>query len=226
MPEVKLYDTTLRDGAQHEGISYSVEDKLKIARKLDELGIHVIEGGWPGANARDTEFFQRMRGVKLQHAVLAAFGSTRRAKSTAENDATLKALLEAETPMITIVGKSHDLHVTKVLETTLDENIAMIRDSVSYLRSKGRRVVLDAEHFFDGFKANPEYAVACVKAAAEAGAECVALCDTNGGTLPNEVRDIVSAVRRATNVELGIHAHNDAELAVANSLTALQTGVV
>ena len=224
MPEVKLYDTTLRDGAQQEGISLSVEDKLKIARKLDELGVHFIEGGWPGANPKDGEFFARARGLTLAHATLAAFGSTRRPGVRAADDPALRPLLEAATPVVTLVGKSWDLHVTRVLGTTLEENLAMVADSVAFFRGRGRRVFFDAEHFFDGFKANPAYALRCVQAAAEAGAEGVVLCDTNGGTLPHEVHAIVARVRRETSVELGIHAHNDADVAVASSLAAVQAG--
>jgi 2-isopropylmalate synthase len=224
MTQIDLYDTTLRDGAQREGISFTVEDKLRIAKKLDELGIHFIEGGWPGANPKDDEFFAKARGLALSNALLVAFGSTRRPSIKAEEDPSLRALLDAETGVVTIVGKSWDLHVTEVLETTLDENLRMIADSVGYLKSKGRRVFFDAEHFFDGYKANASYALDTLKAAAEAGAECVILCDTNGGAMPSEVAAATDVARKASGVSLGIHAHNDAELAVANSLTAVQTG--
>ena len=225
MVDIKLYDTTLRDGTQYEGISLSVEDKLKITLKLDELGIHYLEGGWPGANPKDVEYFAKARSLKLRHATLAAFGSTRRARITAEQDVNLKALVDAGTSVITLVGKTWDLHVTRILETSLEENLAMISDSVAFLNGLSKRVFFDAEHFFDGFKANPDYAIQCVLAAADAGAECVILCDTNGGTLPNEVSSIVDRVRSETLVELGIHAHNDADVAVANSLAAIQAGV-
>ena len=224
MAQVQLYDTTLRDGAQHEGISLSVEDKLKITRKLDELGVPFIEGGWPGSNPKDIEYFQAVRSLPLANATIAAFGSTRRAGTAPEDDANLRALLESEASVITLVGKSWDLHVTHILETSLEENLAMISDSVAYLCSQGRQVFFDAEHFFDGFNANPDYALQCARAAAEAGAETVVLCDTNGGTLPHLVRDIVARVNKELSVSLGIHAHNDCEVAVANSLAAVEAG--
>ncbi|MBE0415241.1 MAG: citramalate synthase [Dehalococcoidia bacterium] len=226
MRQIQLYDTTLRDGAQREGISFTVEDKLRIARKLDELGIHFIEGGWPGSNPKDDEFFARARGLALPNALLTAFGSTRRPNKKAENDPNLRALLEAETRVVTIVGKSWDLHVTQVLETSLEENLRMIAESVGYLKSKGRRVFFDAEHFFDGYKANARYALNTIKAAAEAGAECLVLCDTNGGTMPSDIATAFDAARKITSVPLGIHAHNDAELAVANTLVAVQAGAI
>jgi len=226
MARVELYDTTLRDGAQMEGISYSVEDKLRIARKLDELGVHYIEGGWPGSNPKDAEFFHRARSLNLKRARLSAFGSTRRAGLPAERDPNLRALLDAETPVVTLVGKTWDLHVTQVLETTLEENLAMVGDSIAYLKQRGKTVFFDAEHFFDGFKANRAYALACVRRAREAGVDCVVLCDTNGGSLPHEVYEIVSAVGREVGVPLGIHAHNDTECAVANSLAAVRAGAV
>ena len=225
MSQVYLYDTTLRDGAQREGLSFSVEDKVKIARKLDELGIHFIEGGWPGSNPKDAEFFVRAQSLGLSQAVVVAFGSTRRASSKAENDVNLQALLDAETKVVTIVGKSWDLHVTEVLETTLDENLSMIADSIRYLKSKGRTAFFDAEHYFDGYKANPDYALRTVEVAAEAGADCIILCDTNGGALPPEVATAV-ATAKTKGVPLGIHTHNDAELAVANTLAAVEAGVI
>jgi len=224
MKRVQVYDTTLRDGAGREGISFSVEDKLRITQKLDELGVHFIEGGWPGANPKDEEFFEKASGLALSRAALVAFGSTRRPNAEAEKDPTLRALLDAGTSVITLVGKSWDHHVTEVLETTLDGNLGMIADSVAYLKSKGRKVFFDAEHFFDGYKANPRYALKTVDVAAEAGVDCVILCDTNGGALPTEVAAAVRAARRASKVSLGIHAHNDAELAVANTLAAVQAG--
>jgi 2-isopropylmalate synthase len=226
MPMVELYDTTLRDGAQQEGISFSVEDKLKIVQKLDELGINFIEGGWPGSTPKDSEFFARARNLRLNHSTLVAFGSTRRMNSRVEEDLNLQALLEAKTKVVTIVGKAWDKQVTRVLETTLEENLSMITDSISYLRAKGLRVFFDAEHFFDGYKGNPEYALQAVAAAAKAGVECVVLCDTNGGTLPQQVVEAIKAVQRASSVPLGIHTHNDAELAVANSLAAVESGVI
>ena len=223
---VQLYDTTLRDGAQQEGISFSAEDKLKIAQKLDELGIDFIEGGWPGSNPKDTQFFSRQQDLNLSHAVLVAFSSTRRPKCNTDEDANLRALLEAGTSVVTIVGKAWDKQVTQVLETTLEENLGMISDSINYLKSKGLRVFFDAEHFFDGYKTNPEYALEVIGHAAKAGAECVILCDTNGGTLPQQIVSAVKDARKTISVPLGIHAHNDAELAVANSLAAVEAGAV
>ena len=224
MQQVMLYDTTLRDGTQMEGISLSVEDKLRITAKLDDLGIHVIEGGWPGSNPKDDEFFRHARGLSLKNSVVAAFGSTRRAGGTAEGDANLKAMLESGAPVVTLVGKASEFHVKRVLEASLEENLDMVRESVAYLRQQGRRVFFDAEHFFDGFLANPDYALASVRAAAEAGAEYMVLCDTNGGTLPTDVYDIVKRVHEQLAVPLGIHCHNDAEVAVANSVAAVQAG--
>ncbi|MBI2934767.1 MAG: citramalate synthase [Chloroflexi bacterium] len=221
---VKLYDTTLRDGAQSQGISFSVSDKLKICRKLDEIAIHYIEGGWPDSNPRDAEFFKQARSLRLRNSVLVAFGSTRRARTRAEDDANLKALVEAGTPAVTIVGKASAFQVTRVLETTLEENLAMIADSVRFLKRRGLTVFLDAEHFFDGFKQDREYALRAVKTAGEAGADGVILCDTNGGSLPFEVKDIVGVVAGLLAVPAGIHAHNDGELGVANSLAAVRGG--
>jgi 2-isopropylmalate synthase len=226
MSIVQLYDTTLRDGAQQEGISFSVEDKLKICQKLDELGIDFIEGGWPGSNPKDTEFFARAQNLHLTRSSLVAFGSTRRMNSRVEEDVNLQALLEAKTKVVTIVGKAWDKQVTRVLETTLEESLSMITDSISYLRAKGLRVFFDAEHFFDGYKDNIEYALQVVTAAAKAGAECVVLCDTNGGALPQQIVEAIRAVQKASRVPLGIHAHNDIELAVANSLAAVEAGVI
>ena len=226
MTTVQLYDTTLRDGAQEEGISFSVEDKLKICQKLDELGIDFIEGGWPGSNPKDSEFFARARNLRLAHSTLVAFGSTRRSDCRPEEDVNLRALLKAKTKVATIVGKAWDKQVTRVLETTLEENLGMITDSISYLGGKGLRVFFDAEHFFDGYRDNPEYALQVVTAAAKVGAECVVLCDTNGGSLPEQITEAVKAVQKSSPVALGIHAHNDAELAVANTLAAVEAGVV
>ena len=223
--QVQLYDTTLRDGAQREGISFSVTDKLDIVQRLDELGIHFIEGGWPGSNPKDVEFFNRVRNFSLHNATLVAFGSTRRPKARAENDANLKALVDAGVKAVTVVGKSSALQVSQVLETTLDENINMIADSTRYLKAKGLTVFFDAEHFFDGFKDNADYARRCLAAAAEAGADCLVLCDTNGGTLPNEITTAIEAAKATTSAPLGIHTHNDAELAVANTLVAVSAGV-
>jgi 2-isopropylmalate synthase len=226
MMTVQLYDTTLRDGAQEEGISFSVEDKLKICQKLDDLGIDFIEGGWPGSNPKDSEFFAQARSLRLTHSTLVAFGSTRRSDYRTEKDPNIRALLQAKTEVVTIVGKAWDKQVTRVLETTLEENLSMITDSIAYLRAKGLRVFFDAEHFFDGYKDDPEYALQVVAAAAKAGAECIVLCDTNGGSLPHQIADAIKAAKKAGPVPLGIHAHNDAELAVANTLAAVEAGVV
>jgi 2-isopropylmalate synthase len=221
---VQLYDTTLRDGAQSEGVSFSVVDKLHIAQKLDELGVHYIEGGWPGSNPKDTEFFDKARNLSLTNSVLVAFGSTRYPKSKAEADANLLALTGAGVEVVTIVGKSSELQVTQVLETTLDENLSMIADSVRFLKAKGLTVFFDAEHFFDGFKVNPTYTLRTLEAAADAGADSLVLCDTNGGALPDEIVAAVEAAGKLTKIPLGIHAHNDSGLAVANSLAAVQAG--
>jgi len=201
-----------------------VADKLKIAQKLDEVGIHFIEGGWPGSNPKDVDFFNRAQSLALHNSVLVAFGSTRRVKAKAEADANLLALANARVKVVTIVGKSSELQVTQVLETTLDENLNMIADSIRYLKAKGLTVFFDAEHFFDGFKANPSYTLRVLEIAAEARVDCLVLCDTNGGTLPNEITAAVEAARGLTDVPLGIHAHNDAELAVANTLAAVNAG--
>jgi 2-isopropylmalate synthase len=222
--QLRLYDTTLRDGTQREGLSLSVDDKLKIAGALDRLGVHYIEGGWPGSNPKDAEFFHRIGEVGLTHARVAAFGSTRRAGVRCEADANLRALVDAATPVVTLVGKSSTLHVERVLETTRDENLRMIGESVAYIKQLGKEVVYDAEHFFDGWVLDPEYALASIRAAADAGADWVVLCDTNGGTLPEAVRDIVCAAGDKLRVPLGIHPHNDCGLAVANALAAVQAG--
>ena len=192
--KIQLYDTTLRDGTQSEGISLSVNDKLKITQRLDEFGIDYIEGGWPGSNPKDVEYFERVQELDLKHAKVAAFGSTRRKNSEVEGDPNIQALVDAQTPVVTVVGKSWDLHVYDVLETTPEENLKMIEESVAYLKGLGKEVVYDAEHFFDGYKANPEYALATVQAAERGGADVLVLCETNGGSLPWEVADIVKAV--------------------------------
>ena len=222
--QVHLYDTTLRDGTQGEGISLSADDKLTIARLLDDFGIHYIEGGWPGSNPKDVEFFRRMRGISLNQAKVVAFGSTRRAGLTPDGDANLQALLAAATSTVALVGKSSTLHVTDVLRTTLDENLAMIADSVRWMKEHGREVVYDAEHFFDGYKTDPEYALKTVRAAADAGADWIVLCDTNGGSLPSWIGEVISAVGAQFSAPLGIHTHNDGELAVANALAAVEAG--
>ena len=220
-----VYDTTLRDGAQQEGLSLTVADKLAIARRLDEFGVGFIEGGWPGAIPKDTEFFRRARTeLRLAHAQLAAFGSTRRPDAVAADDPQVAALRESGAPVVTLVAKSHDRHVRLALRTTLAENLAMIADTVGHLRGEGRRVFLDAEHFFDGYRSDPAYALEVVRTAVEAGADLVALCDTNGGMLPAEIGDVVAAVADATGARLGIHCHDDTACAVANTLTAVSAG--
>lgn len=225
LKRVSVLDTTLRDGAQREGISFSVKDKLRIAQKLDELGVAYIEGGWPGSNPKDAEFFARVRDLELRCAKMAAFGSTRRAGVPVEEDDNLRALLEAKTPVAVIVGKSSRMHVTDVLGTSLKENLNMIRDTVTYLKAHGLEVLFDAEHFFDGYKLDPDYALESLRAALEAGADILVLCDTNGGTLPSEVGRIVGVVRQAfPNAQLGIHAHDDSGVAVANTLIAVEAG--
>jgi len=227
MSQFHVYDTTLRDGAQQEGLTLSVQDKLAIARHLDELGVSFIEGGWPGAIPKDTEFFARAAlELELRNATLAAFGATRKAGVAAADDEQVRALLASGAPVVTLVAKSDVRHVEKALRTTPQENLAMIRDTVTYLRGEGRRVFLDAEHFFDGYRADPAYALEVVRTAAESGAEVVALCDTNGGMLPPQIADVVGAVLSATSAPLGIHCHNDTGCAVANSLAAVDAGVV
>ncbi len=224
MSLIQLYDTTLRDGAQSEGISFSAVDKLHIAQKLDGLGIHYIEGGWPGSNPKDAEFFAKARNLTFKNSTLVAFGSTRHAKIKAENDANLLALENAGVEAVTIVGKGSELQVTHVLNIALDENLRMIADSIRYLKGKGLTVFFDAEHFFDGFKSNSTYALRVLEVAAEAEADCLVLCDTNGGALPGEIADAIQTAREMTSAPLGIHAHNDSELAVANTLAAVQAG--
>ena len=220
-----IYDTTLRDGAQQEGLNLSVHDKLTIARHLDDLGVGFIEGGWPGANPKDTEFFKlAKKELKLKNATFVAFGATRRANSKAADDALLRALAESGAPVVTLVAKSHDRHVELALKTDLQENLAMIKDSIKFLRQGGQRVFLDAEHFFDGYRANPAYALEVVRAAAEAGADVIALCDTNGGMLPDELSDVVAKVISDSSARIGIHCHNDTGCAIANSLAAVAAG--
>ncbi len=226
MSDVLIYDTTLRDGTQSEGISLSVNDKLKIARRLDEFGVHYIEGGWPGSNPKDAEFFDRARSMEFKHAKVAAFGSTRRKNTSPEQDRNLQALLEAETPVITLVGKSWELHVFDVLETSREENLAMIEESVAYLKKQGKEIIYDAEHFYDGYKAHPDYAVATLHAAVEGGADVLVLCDTNGGCLPWEIEEITAAVGELFDTNLGIHAHNDGGSGAANTLAAVRAGAV
>ncbi len=223
---LQLYDTTLRDGAQMEGLSLSVEDKLKITRKLDELGVHFIEGGWPGSNPKDAEFFVRAQSLNLQNTRLAAFGSTRKAGGDAATDANLRALLDARTPVVTLVGKASDLHVREVLETTPEENLSMIADSVRLMKENHRTVFFDAEHFFDGFYRDRRYALDCLRAARSAGVDALVLCDTNGGMTTERLVEAIRAVQAEIDAPLGIHTHNDADLAVANTLAAVAEGVV
>jgi 2-isopropylmalate synthase len=224
--KVELYDTTLRDGAQGTGFSYSIEDRLRILHKLDQVGLPYVEGGWPGANHRDTEFFRLATKETLKHATLTAFGMTRKAGERASESAVLRDLLDAGTEVVCLVGKSWDLHVTETLRTDLDEAVAMVRDSIGFLRSEGRRVFFDAEHFFDGCRSNPDFAVRVLQAAEDAGAERLVLCDTNGGMLPSDVAEVVEAVAPQVQTPLGIHVHNDTGCAVANSLVAVEHGVV
>ncbi|HEY5506502.1 MAG TPA: citramalate synthase [Coriobacteriia bacterium] len=223
---ITLYDTTLRDGTQREGMSLSVEDKLRIVTRLDDLGVHFIEGGFPGSNPKDIEFFERVRGLDLKTAIVSAFGSTRRKDTTCEADPGLAALLDSGCGAVCIVGKAWDLQVTEALGATLEENLAMVAESVAYLNAAGRTVFFDAEHFFDGYAANPEYAFRVCAAAAAAGADAVVLCDTNGGTLPHEIQSVVSELMRLMGAPFGIHTHNDAGCAVANTLIAVASGVM
>lgn len=220
------YDSTLRDGAQGEGISFTVGDKLNITRKLDEFGIDYIEAGNPGSNPKDMEFFRKAGKLKLKNSKLAAFGSTRRANIKVHEDNNVLSLLNAGTPVVTIFGKSWDFHVTEIIRTSLEENLRMISDTIGFMKAKGKEVVFDAEHFFDGYNANPEYALSTLKAAEDAGADWLVLCDTNGGSLPNEIAAIVKTVSEKLEAPLGIHAHNDCGMAVANSVVAVQSGVL
>ena len=222
-----LYDTTLRDGSQSEGILFSAEDKIKIAKRLDDFGMDYIEGGWPGSNPKDMQFFTRAMDVEWKHAKLAAFGSTRRVKAKVTEDENIQFLLAAKTPVVTIFGKTWDLHVTEGLRTTLEINLELIRDSIAYLKDNGKEVIYDAEHFFDGYRDNPEYALLTLQIAEAAGADCLVLCDTNGGTLPSRVNEIIETVQKLfPEAVFGIHAHNDGDVAVANSLTAIEHGIM
>lgn len=223
--QIDLYDTTLRDGSQGEGISFSVEDKIAIVRKLDELGIHTIEGGFPSSNPKDEAFFQRVREISLKHARIAAFGMTRRKGRSAADDPNLTSLVRSGAPVSTIVGKTWDLHIREVIRATLDENLAMIEDSCRFLVSEGREVIYDAEHFFDGYLRNPSYALDTLRAAASGGASMLTLCDTNGGMLPLQIFEIVSAIIDQIKTPVGIHTHNDSEVGVANALLAVSAGV-
>ncbi len=221
---IYTFDTTLRDGTQGEAVSFSVDDKLLVAQKLDELGIDYIEGGWPGSNPKDREFFARARDLTLTHAKLTAFGATRLARNRVDQDSSVLAIVEAGTPAVAIFGKTWDFHVRRALGIELDENLALIADTVAFLKSHGKEVVYDAEHFFDGYIANPEYALKTLEAAHTAGADVLCLCDTNGGTLTSRLREIVADVRRRFDGVIGIHPHNDSEVAVANALAAIDAG--
>jgi 2-isopropylmalate synthase len=229
--KITLYDTTLRDGAQGEGIHFSLADKLRIAQRLDTFGMDYIEGGWPGSNEKDIEFFREAKKLKFKHAKVAAFGSTRRADTKVEKDAQVALLLDAETPVVTLVCKTSELHVTEILRTTLEENLKMIFDTISYLKKNGREVIFDGEHTFDGFKANDRYTTSCYRAAAEAGAEYLVMCDTNGGSLPSEIASITQELTKRLSAhgltpKLGIHTHDDCGLAVANALASLEVGAL
>ena len=221
-----VYDTTLRDGSQSEGISFSANDKINIAKRLDKFGVNYIEGGWPGSNPKDMEFFNIAKTMEWQNAKIAAFGSTRRVKAKVSEDENISLLLKADTPVVTIFGKSWDLHVIEGLRATLEQNLEIIKDSISYLKDNKKEVIYDAEHFFDGYIENPEYALKTLQTAAQAGADCLVLCDTNGGTLPSKCAEIIKTVQNMNlDIPLGIHAHNDSDLAVANSLLAIEHNV-
>lgn len=225
MESVVLYDTTLRDGTQGENINFTAEEKVKIAARLDELGVHYIEGGWPGSNPRDKRFFELAKDMELENAKLTAFGSTRKPGIASSEDPNLAAILESETSAVAIFGKTWDLHV-RIMENTLEENLAMIEDSVAYLKEMGREVIYDAEHFFDGYKANRDYAIQTLKAAVAGGADFIVLCDTNGGSLPYEIESATADVKKNIDARLGIHTHNDSGMAVANSVMAVNAGAV
>jgi len=225
MKDVLLYDTTLRDGCQAEDVSFTLEDKLRIAAKLDELGIDYIEGGYPGSNERDADFFKRVKKLKLKNAKVASFGTTMKVGIKPSQDFNLRVLLEADTPVVTLVGKTWDLHVRDDLRISQKANLEIIADSIAYIKKRVDEVIFDAEHFFDGFRANPDYAIECVKAAQEGGADWIVLCETNGGRLPGDIREALTQVNRAVKTPLGIHCHNDGELAVANTLAGVEMGV-
>jgi 2-isopropylmalate synthase len=224
MRRIEIYDTTLRDGAQAEDISFSVEDKLRITEKLDEIGVHYIEGGWPGANPRDIEYFKKAKRLKLKNSHIVAFGSTHRPGHNVYEDVLIKALLDSKAKIITIFGKTWDFHVKEALKISLNENLNIIYTSISYLKQNIDTVFYDAEHFFDGYKDNPKYALKCLLSAQDAGADCLVLCDTNGGTLPDDVNKIINKIKKHVRIPLGIHAHNDSECAVANSVIAVECG--
>ncbi|MDR5659571.1 citramalate synthase [Serpentinicella sp. ANB-PHB4] len=227
MPKkIEIFDSTLRDGAQAEGISFSVDDKLKIVKALDALGVSYIEAGNPGSNPKDLEFFQKIRGQKLSNAKLTAFGSTRRAGISVQEDPNVQSLLKADTPAVAIFGKSWDFHVTDILKTTLEENLNMLKDTISFFKQQGKEVIFDAEHFYDGYKANPEYAMATLRAAEEGGADWLVLCETNGGAFPDDIYEVTKKVVETFNVSVGVHCHNDSGMAVANSIMGVEAGAV
>jgi 2-isopropylmalate synthase len=226
MTAIRLYDTTLRDGTQAEEISFLVADKIRIAERLDEIGIHYIEGGWPGSNPKDISFFEEIKQVSLRQAKVTAFGSTRRAGTTPDRDSNLRTLVQAQPDVVTIFGKTWDFHVREALRISLEENLELINDSLCYLKQHVEEVFYDAEHFFDGYKADPVYAIKTLRAAEQAGVDCIVLCDTNGGTLPFELPPIIAEVRKHVKTPLGIHTHNDSECAVANALVAVDCGIV
>lgn len=223
---IEIYDTTLRDGSQAEEISFSVEDKLRITERLDEFGLHYIEGGWPGSNPKDAEYFKKVRSLPLSNATVVAFGSTHSPKHCIEDDNNIKSLIESKTRVVTIYGKTWDFHVREALQISLNANIELIYNSIAYLKRHIDKVFFDAEHFFDGYKDNPKFAIECLLSAEEVGADRIVLCDTNGGTLPDEVRDIVKEVVKSIKTPIGIHAHNDSDCAVANSIIAVKEGVI
>ena len=226
MTKIQIYDTTLRDGTQSEGFTLSANDKVRIAHRLDEIGVSFIEGGWPGSNPKDAEFFERACDMEWKNSLITSFGATCRVKGGPEDDASIKAMIDSHTPVCTIFGKSWTLHVTDVLQTTLESNLRIIEQSVAYLKANGKRVIYDAEHFFDGYKSDPYYALETLKAAIRGGAETVVLCDTNGGTLPWEVQHVINELKPAIDHPFGIHTHNDSECAVINSLTAIREGAI
>ncbi len=225
MKDVLIYDTTLRDGCQAEDISFTLEDKLRITEKLEELGIDYIEGGYPGSNPRDADFFKRVKKLKLKKGRIAAFGTTRKSTAKPSQDLNLKLILEADTPVVTLVGKTWDLHVRDDLRISKKANLEIIADSIAFMKERVDEVIFDAEHFFDGYRSNPEYALECLKAAQEGGADWIVLCDTNGGRLPGDIREAIGSVHAMTTLPLGIHCHNDGELAVANTMAAVEMGI-
>ncbi len=225
MQHVEIYDTTLRDGAQTEGISFSVEDKLRITEKLDELGVHYIEGGWPGSNPKDLEYFKKARKLRLENSKVVAFGSTHRPRNKVNEDSNILSLLNSKVNIITIFGKTWDFHVKEALKISLEENLDIIYNSIAYLKRHVETVFFDAEHFFDGYKDNPQFSMKCLLAAQDAGADCIILCDTNGGTLPSDLEAVIKKIKDEIHTPLGIHAHNDSECAVANSIIAVENGI-